>query len=311
MTKQSIVQAVKSGRVLVSDGAWGTFLQKKGMKPGECPELWCVEHRADVLDIAKGYIAAGADMVESDSFGGTRCKLEHFGLATRTVELNKAAAAISREAAGSDKWVIASVGPTGLMTAMGDVTEQDFYNFFKEQAMALAAGGAEALCIETMSALDEAEAAIKAARENTTCEVICTFTFERTIQGEYRTMMGVSPTDAAQACVAAGAQVIGTNCGNGMERMIEIVREMRAAAPTVPILVHANAGLPRTVDGADVFPESPADMAGRVPALVAAGANIIGGCCGTTPAHIAAIKQAVMALKSTNPDKPTYRSGSL
>jgi 5-methyltetrahydrofolate--homocysteine methyltransferase len=148
-----------------------------------------------------------------------------------------------------------------------------------------------------MSALDEAAAAIRATRENTKCEVICTFTFERTVKGEYRTMMGVSPTDAAQACVAAGAHVIGANCGNGMERMIEIVKEIRQAAPQTPILVHSNAGLPKNVNGADVFPETPADMAGRVAAIVAAGANIVGGCCGTTPAHIAAIKQAVDGLK--------------
>lgn len=297
MANQSIVAALNTGRILVSDGAWGTFLQKKGMVPGECPELWCVTHRDAVMDIAKSYIEAGSDMIETDSFGGTRCKLDHFGLASRTEELNKAAASISRAAAGPDKWVIASVGPTGMMTAMGDVTEADFYAYFKEQVMALEAGGADAICIETMSALDESVAAIRAARENTGCEVICTLTYERTLQGTYRTMMGVSPSEAARATVEAGAHIIGTNCGNGMERMLEIVKELKLAAPTTPIMAQANAGLPKNINGVDVFPESPADMAARVPELVAAGAVIIGGCCGTTPAHISALKQAVNQLK--------------
>jgi 5-methyltetrahydrofolate--homocysteine methyltransferase len=293
MSREKIVEAVKAGRTLVSDGAWGTFLQKKGLQPGACPELWCVERHADVLDIAKSYITAGADMIETNSFGGTRYKLQHYGLAERVAEINRAAAAISRAAAGPERWVIASVGPTGQMTVMGDVTEEDLQNAFKEQVVALAAGGADGICIETMTALDEAAAAVRAARENTSCEVICTFTFDRTQSGAYRTMMGVSPTDAAQAALEAGAHIIGTNCGNGMERMVEIVREMRAAAPHTPILVHANAGLPKNVGGVDIFPETPADMAARVPALVAAGANIIGGCCGTTPAHIAAIRKAL------------------
>ena len=149
--------------------------------------------------------------------------------------------------------------------------------------------------IETMSAADEAGIAIRAARENTHCEVICTFTFQRGAKG-YRTMMGLSPAKAAEEAVQAGAHIIGPNCGNGMEQMIEIVKEMRAAAKTTPILVHANAGLPQTVNGVDVFPESPEDMAARVKAIVDAGANIVGGCCGTTPAHIQAIRKAVDAL---------------
>ena len=296
MAKQSIVQAVKSGKVLISDGAWGTFLQKKGLQPGECPELWCIDRPADVMDVAKGYVAAGADMVESDSFGGSRFKLEHYGLAERTAEINEAAARISRQAAGDSKWVIASIGPTGKMLLLGDVTEEEMYNVFKEQAVALEKGGADAACIETMSALDEAGLAIKAVKENTKLEVICTFTFERNTRGEYRTMMGVSPVDAAKAAVEAGADVIGPNCGNGIERMIEIVKDMRATCPNTPILVHANAGLPKNVNGVDTFPETPEDMARQVPALVKAGANIIGGCCGTTPAHIAAMDKAARAM---------------
>jgi 5-methyltetrahydrofolate--homocysteine methyltransferase len=145
-----------------------------------------------------------------------------------------------------------------------------------------------------MSDIGEAVQAIRAVKENTSLEIICTFTFERTVRGDYRTMMGVSPAGAAEACLEAGADIIGTNCGNGFERMIDIVREIRAAVPDAPILVHANAGLPQNIDGKTVFPETPQDMAKHVPGLTAAGANIIGGCCGTTPAHIKAIKEAVI-----------------
>jgi 5-methyltetrahydrofolate--homocysteine methyltransferase len=296
MPKQSIVEAVKSGRILVSDGAWGTLLQQKGLRPGECPEAWCLDHAAEVRDIATRYVEAGADMVESDSFGGSSFKLRHYGLAERAGEINEAAARISREAAGSEHWVIASIGPTGEMLLLEEVSEEALYDAFAEQAVALEKGGADALCIETMSALDEAAIAVRAAKAHTGLEVIATFTFERTLQGEYRTMMGVSPGEAASAMLAAGADIIGSNCGNGIKGMVEIVGEMRAACPETPILVHANAGLPVQVDGVDRFPESPEDMAREIPALVQAGANIIGGCCGTTPAHITAIAQAVRAL---------------
>jgi len=296
MSRDSIVNAIKSGKILVSDGAWGTFLQKKGLKPGDCPELWCVDRPDDVLDIARSYIDAGADMIETNSFGGSRFKLKHYGLVDRTAELNEAAARISRQAAGDDKWVIASIGPTSKMLLMGDVTEDELYDGFKEQAVALATGGADAICVETMSALDEASLAVRAARENTDCEVICTFTFERTVKDEYRTMMGVAPKDAVKTAIDAGAHIIGTNCGNGFERMIDIVFEIREVEPNKPILVHANAGLPKNVNGVDVFPETPEQMAALVPDLIKAGANIVGGCCGTTPKHIRAIRKAVDSL---------------
>ena len=293
MARIKICDAVKSGKILISDGAWGTFLQKKGLKPGQCPELWSVERFEEVADIAKCYIASGADMVKTNSFGASGIKLEFYGLADRASEINEAAARASRLAAGEDAWVIGSIGPTGKMLLMGDVTEQQLYDSFREQAAALEKGGADAVCIETMSDTEEACLAVKAARENTNLEIICTFTFDRTARGDYRTMMGVTPEKALAAIKEAGADIAGTNCGNGMERMIEIVTRMRNEDKDIPLLVHANAGLPQRIDGKEIFPDTPQDMAALAPRLAKAGANIIGGCCGTTPEHIRSIKQAL------------------
>ena len=290
---KTIAEQTADGVVLVADGAWGTFLQEAGLSPGQCPELWCVDKPDVVRQIATDYLSAGADMVQTNSFGASRFKLEHFGLADRTAELNEAAASLSRESAGDDRHVIASIGPTGKILLMGDVTEKQIYEAFREQATALERGGADACCIETFAAIDEACLAVKAAREHTSLEVICTFTFERTLQREYRTMMGVSPTQMADAILAAGAHIVGTNCGNGMEAMEAIVRELRAAVGRVPILVHANAGRPVNVNGVDTFPEGPEQMATHTLPVVRAGASIVGGCCGTTPAHIRAIAQAI------------------
>jgi 5-methyltetrahydrofolate--homocysteine methyltransferase len=284
-----ITDKIKQGKILVSDGAWGTFLQQKGLKIGECPEEWNLTHPDEVLDIARSYIEAGADMIETNSFGGTRFKLEKFGLAEQVFELNKAAAEISRKAAG-DKFVLGSVGPTGKILMMGDVTEEELYEAFKEQAKGLEAGGADAIMIETMSDLDEARIAIQAAKENTGCEVFCTMTFEKTVTGEFRSMMGVSPTEMVQTLIDAGAELIGANCGNGIAGMVGIVEEIRKANPDIPILVHANAGMPVYQDGETVFPEKPDEMAALVSKIVAAGANVIGGCCGTTPEHIRKIR---------------------
>lgn len=290
MTK---ITELSKTRVLVSDGAWGTFLQQKGLQPGECPELWNLTHRQEVMDIARSYIDAGSDMIETNSFGGSRYKLEKFGLADQGYRLNKAAAEISREAAGTEKLVLGSIGPTGKMLLLEEVTPEELYDAFREQAMALEAGGADAIVIETMTDLDEAVLAVKAARENTSLEIICTMTFDRLVTGEYRTMMGISPAEMVQPLKEAGATILGANCGNGMSGMVDIVAEIRRADPDVPVLVHANAGMPVYKDGHTHFPESPEETASFVKALSAAGANIIGGCCGTTPEHIRRIREAM------------------
>jgi 5-methyltetrahydrofolate--homocysteine methyltransferase len=286
LTMKTIAEQSTQGRAMVSDGAWGTLMHQRGLQPGDCPELWCVDRRDIVLEIAKGYIAAGSDMIQTNSFGANRLKLRNFGLETRVAEFNEKAASISREAAGDSRHVIASIGPSGKMLMMGDTDEEALYEAFSEQAKALERGGADACCIETMSALDEAALAVKAAKDNTGLEIICTFTFEKTIQGEYRTMMGVSPSQMAPTMINAGAHIIGANCGNGMEQMADIVKELRSTLPEIPILVHANAGVPVNVKGVTTFHETPEMMAALTVNVVKAGANVVGGCCGTTPDHI-------------------------
>ena len=285
----NILEELKQNKILLCDGAWGTFLQAKGMTPGECPELWNITHRNEVLSIAESYLQAGSDIIETNSFGGSIFKLSQYGLGDRVTEINKAAASISREAAGKDKHVAGSIGPTGKMLLMGDVTENELYDAFCVQAVALEKGGSDIIIIETMSALDEASLAVRAARENTKCTVAITMTFTKTPKGEYRTMMGVSPAEMVISMKNTGAHIIGSNCGNGIEDMTGIVKVIRATDNKIPVLIQANAGIPELIDGKTVFRESPEMMASFVPELIKAGANIIGGCCGTTPEHIKAI----------------------
>ena len=291
---KKITQQIKEGKILLSDGAWGTFLQAEGLNQGECPELWNVEHRDIVLKIAQSYINAGSDMIETNTFGGNKIKLQHYGLEERTFELNKAGAEISREAAG-DKIVLGSIGPTGKILMMGDITEDELYNAFAEQVKGLAAGGVDAFCIETFFDIQEAEIAIKAVRENSDLEVILTFSFDKSPAG-FNTMMGVSPTIMIEH-FADKVDIIGTNCSNGFEGMIDVVKEMRTINKEIPILVHANAGMPITKDEQVEYPDTPKIMAELTPQLISAGANAIGGCCGTTPEHIKMIDVAINNFK--------------
>lgn len=289
----NILDKIKQGKVLLSDGAWGTLLQEQGMIPGECPELWNITHRRQVLDIAKSYLLSGSDIIETNSFGGNIFKLSQYGLEGRVDELNKAAAAISREAAGNDRHVAGSVGPTGKILLMGDVTENELYDGFCQQVIALEKGGADIIIIETMSAIDEASLAVRAARDNTKCTVIITMTFEGNGKGDFNTIMGVSPEEMVISMKDAGTHIVGSNCGNGIEEMIGVVKAIRAADRAIPVIIQANAGIPEYIDGKTVFRESPEMMASFIAELIKAGANIIGGCCGTTPEHIKAFRKVL------------------
>lgn len=290
---KSIREKVKDKGVLVSDGAWGTLLMAQGLKAGECPELWNVEHPDAVRGIAQCYVDAGSDIVTTNSFGGSRIKLAAFGLENRMAELNRAAARLSREAAGDAVNVAASIGPTGKILMMGDISEEELAEVFGAQARALEEGGADACIIETFSAIDEAVVAVKAVKASTSLEIICSFTYDSCPGGIYHTMMGATPAEMAAALVEAGADILGTNCSQGSESMIGVVQALRSDAPDTPILVHPNAGLPVLTDHGECYPETPDFMSGCVPAMIAAGANIIGGCCGTSPAHIRAIREAI------------------
>ncbi len=288
----TILDELTERKILISDGALGTILQSKGLKPGECPELWNITHRQDIKEIAESYLRAGSDIVSTNSFGASRIKLSQYGLGDRTAELNRSAAAICREAAGPGKHVAGSIGPTGKMLMMGDITEEELSDSFREQAIALEQGGADIIIIETMSAADEASLAVKAARSATNCTVIVTMTFSADNAGNYFTMMGVSPEEMTSLMKESGAHVVGSNCGNGIRDMIGIVRAIRSADATIPVIIQANAGIPDLIDGVTVFHETPDMMGSFVTELIGAGANIIGGCCGTTPAHIQEIAKA-------------------
>jgi 5-methyltetrahydrofolate--homocysteine methyltransferase len=281
-----ILDKLATGKVLVSDGAWGTFLHQKGLKADECPELWNMHRSDDVLQIASSYVEAGADIILTNSFGASPIKLEGYGLEAQTQVLNRRAAEISKQVAADRALVMGSIGPTGKMVMMGEVSPQEVFKGFIEQTMGLADGGADGIVIETMTDPEEASIAIEAVKKASELDVACTFTFSKNQDGVYRTMMGTDVEAYLEMAKLAGADIIGANCGNGTAGMIEIVRVIRTLDPDIPVLVHANAGLPIYQDGLTVFPESASEMASQMGELVAAGANIVGGCCGTTPEHI-------------------------
>ena len=274
-------------RVLIADGGWGTELIKQGLKPGEVPEAWNIDRPEGVRAVAASYVKAGADIILTNTFGGNPIKLAKVGLGHKTAEINRLGAEISKEAARECCLVFGSIGPTGeFMKPLGAATETDMVRCFAEQTKALLAGGLDGIVIETMTDLAEAKAALRATREKTSLPVVVSMTFDKKRSG-YATLMGVRPEQAASELEKAGADIVGANCGAGIDHMIEVAQLMRQAT-SLPIWCKPNAGLPEFVEGNTVYRETPERMASQLRAIVEAGANILGGCCGTSPAHIRA-----------------------
>jgi 5-methyltetrahydrofolate--homocysteine methyltransferase len=283
-------------RVLVSDGALGTELAKKGLRPGECPELLNAENPELVGGIARSYGEAGSDIILTNTFGGNPVKLALYGLESRTEELNEQGARIAVEAAGGHAAVFGSVGPTGgFLEPLGSLTESELIAAFGRQVRALASGGAEGIVLETMTDLGEIICALRAVREHSDLTAVCSMTFDRGARG-YATMMGVTPERAAEELDAAGADAVGANCGTGIVDIIGIARIMRPHT-RLPLWMKPNAGMPELVEGKTVYPESPENFAAFIPDLLDAGATIVGGCCGTTPEHIRRVRVAVDAFR--------------
>jgi 5-methyltetrahydrofolate--homocysteine methyltransferase len=290
---RDIRERLARGDVILGDGAWGTLLMARGLIAGEPPELFALNRPEVIEEIAALYLDAGAEVITTNTFGGSPLKLESFALADRTEDINTRAVAAVRRAVGDRAYVSASMGPTGrLLLPFGDTEPARMAEAFRRQAAALASAGVDLFCVETMTDLNEATlavAAIRAVAPRT--PILATMTFEKTRRGFF-TVMGVSIQAAARGLRDAGADVVGSNCGFGIDTMIEIAREFRRHA-SVPIAIQANAGLPVIRHGATVYPETPADVAARAAALLAAGVQIIGGCCGTTPAHIRALRAVI------------------
>jgi methionine synthase I (cobalamin-dependent) len=281
----SIIDQLVSAGAVLTDGAWGTQLQARGLESGELPDFWNVSHPDRVGEVARAYVEAGSHVILTNTFRANRITLAGHGLADRAAELNRAGVAISKSAAEGKARVFASMGPSGKMLVMGEVTEDDLFAAFAEQAQALADGGADALLIETMADLAEASIAVRAARQ-TGLPVVASMVFDSG-KNHDRTMMGATPEQAAAQLGEAGADVIGANCGVGIAAYVPICERLRAATNR-PIWIKGNAGLPEMVEGRTVYRMTPEAFAGYVPALVKAGAKFIGGCCGTSPEFIRA-----------------------
>ena len=283
------IKSLIAGGPVILDGGWGTQLQGFGLKVGAHPDLWNLSAPEKVEQVARAYVEAGSRVILTNTFGATKFTLEKHGYGGRVAEVNRAGVEISKRATtGTPTKVFASMGPTGIMLMMGEVKPEELYDAFLEQAAAIAEAGADAIVVETMSDPAEAELAVQAAK-TTGLPTAVSFVFDSG-RNQDRTMMGTTPEQVVQRMTDAGADIIGSNCGQGIDGFIPICRRMRAVT-TLPIWMKANAGLPEVVDGVTVYRQSPELFAEKARELVEAGANFIGGCCGTSPDFIRALSK--------------------
>jgi 5-methyltetrahydrofolate--homocysteine methyltransferase len=282
--------------VVIADGAMGTMLFSAGLQFGDPPEAWNVSEPEVVRRIHRGYLEAGSNIVMTNTFGCNRLRLALHGLDTRVAELNQTAAVLLRaevDANGGEALVAGDIGPSGaIMAPTGTLDYDEAVDLFAEQAGALVAGGVDLIWIETMSDLTEIKAAIQGVRRVAPgIPLIATMTFDT----RGRTMMGITPEQAVIALDAWGADAVGGNCGNGPDEIVTVIERMHAAAPNVRLVAKSNAGMPELVDMRAVYKSEPAEMARQALLMREAGASIIGGCCGSTPAHLKAIADLVTA----------------
>jgi 5-methyltetrahydrofolate--homocysteine methyltransferase len=292
-----VIERARAGEILLFDGGYGTMLFAAGLQNGACPELWNDTHADVVRGIHRGYFEAGSDIVETNTFGGSRLKLNEYRLGDRTRELNVKGARLARAASPPGRYVAGSIGPTSRLPvdyALDEgVTDEEYEETFREQAEALAEGGVDLFAVETMMFPQEAAAAIRACKAVTDLPVMATMFFQyEELHDRDRTMWGESPADVAAKLLAAGADVVGMNCGRGPDRAVVIIREMRKVTDA-PLVAYPNAGLPITTGDTVTYELGPEAMAREYPALLDAGCNIVGACCGSNPEHIRRIADVV------------------
>ena len=288
-----IFSRLSSKEPLLSDGGMGSMLIAEGLKPGECPERLCLENRDVLARIAQAYYDTGADILHTNSFGGSPIKLKQYDLHHRARDINARAVEIVRKVVKHDRYVSASIGPSGgMLEPYGELSEEELFESFGIQIEAVRDAGADMLTIETMTDLNEALIAVRAAREvAASLPLLTTMTFDKTPKGFF-TMMGDSVEKATAQLKEFGVNVVGSNCGNGIVNMVAIAKEFLNATD-LPVMIQSNAGLPELIGGELIYPESPQFMAQRVEEMLDLGVTIVGGCCGTTPAHIKAFRKVI------------------